>query len=517
MKHYIRQLSYCLLVLALITNHPASGAPAPAGDSKKATEVEQTDDSKGPQTSADSKKPASPKPAIHTVKKGPFKIEAELDGIFEAQNTTELVLRPEAWAIFKVLKVVEHGSRVKRGDLLVALELEKIDLAIGDLRREHEAADVAIKLAEQQFAALEQTVPMDLAAAERSRRQIKEDTDFYFKVGRAMAIKSVNRMLESAQFRLEYAEEELRQLEKMYQADDLTEETEEIILKRARRAVDSARFYLEREKIDHQQTLKVTIPRRDVGTKESARRSDLQLAGAKLGLPLALKKARLDLAKLKLDRSRSDEKLKKLLADRGAMTVKAPVAGVVYHGRFVRGKLSGGSPTSAGLREGAALPANQVFMTIVRPRPMLIRATVAEKQLQNVRAGIKGTAVPTGYADLKLTAIVSRVAAIPISSGAFDARITIALDPQADALMPGMTCKVKLVAYLKKDALTVPPKAVSTDELDHQKHYVYVLGKRGKSKKRPVMVGKRTDKKLEILGGLSAGEKILAEPPKEKP
>ena len=45
---------------------------------------------------------------------------------------------------------------------------------------------------------------------------------------------------------LEYEEEELRQLEKMYKADEATEETEKIVLKRARDTVKRAKFVLER-------------------------------------------------------------------------------------------------------------------------------------------------------------------------------------------------------------------------------------------------------------------------------
>ena len=88
------------------------------------------------------------------------------------------------------------------------------------------------------------------------------------------------------------------------------------------------------------------------------------------------------------------------------------------------------------------------------------------------------------------------------------------LDKDAKSVVPGMACKVKLTAYLKKDALTVPAKAVMTDELDDHP-YVYLLGKDGKSAKRPVTVGEKTDKLVEILKGLAEGEQVLLEAPKD--
>ncbi len=82
--------------------------------------------------------------------------------------------------------------------------------------------------------------------------------------------------------------------------------------------------------------------------------------------------------------------------------------------------------------------------------------------------------------------------------------------------MPGMTCKVKLVSYLKKDAISVPLKAVATDEMDEQKHFVYVQPKTGKPRKQAVTLGQKTEKQVEILKGLAEGDKILAEAPKDE-
>ncbi len=514
MKRKICQFGCCLLVLTLLANHPAVGAPAEdSKDPKDAKSSPETKDSEKPDATKSTEKPAAAKPAIHTVKKGPLKIEASLDGVFEAQNATEVILRPKVWATLKVLKAAEHGTAVKRGDLLVTLDTEKIDRAIADLRAEHKIANLGVGAAEQALATLEKTTPMDLAAGLRAHQNSQDDLDYYLKVTRPLALKSAEFSLKSAEQYVEYQREEVRQLEKMYKADDLTEETEEIILKRARNALERAEFSFKRTQILHERTMKVEMPRRYLARKESAKRAALAWNDVKAGLPVALQKQRLELKKTKIVRERSEEKLNDLLADRAAMIVKAPCDGIVYYGKAVRGKFS--STTSTEIRAGGAIAANKVFMTIVQPRPLLIRASVAEKDLGKISAGIKGTAQPTGFPDMKLSAIVNRLGTIPMSAGGFDARIAVALDSQAEAVMPGMTCKVKLVTYQNPSALTVPPQAVSTDESDERKHYVHVVGKKGKSKKRYVKVGKRTDKAVEILEGLSEGDKILSESPKK--
>ncbi len=112
------------------------------------------------QKTADEKKPAgekeaAAKPSTQKLKKGPFRIEVSLDGIFEAQNQAELFIRPQEWAAFSVLKAVEHGAVVKQGDLVLALDTEKIDRVIADLRAEVELNELALKQATAQLAAME--------------------------------------------------------------------------------------------------------------------------------------------------------------------------------------------------------------------------------------------------------------------------------------------------------------------------------------------------------------------------
>jgi multidrug efflux pump subunit AcrA (membrane-fusion protein) len=222
------------------------------------------------------------------------------------------------------------------------------------------------------------------------------------------------------------------------------------------------------------------------------------------------------LEKLKIQQTLTHERLLKLVDDRTAMTVKAPCNGIVYYGKCARGKW--GSATDP-LHRGSTIMPNEVFMTIVEPRPLLAHVTVPEAQLQYLRGGLKAVVEPAGYSDQKLSGIVERVGAIPISAGSFDAQIALATDgPAEEALMPGMACTAKLVPWKKADDLAVPSKAVFSDDLDVQRRFVYVVAKKAgaKAEKREVTLGKRNDKQVEILSGLHAGEEILLERPKDE-
>ena len=89
---------------------------------------------------------------------------------------------------------------------------------------------------------LEQSTPLSLASRKRSKEQSEEDLAYFEKTDRTHREKAAKQNLKRSTDYLSYAKEELEQLQKMYAADDLTEETEEIILTRAKNSVASAQF-----------------------------------------------------------------------------------------------------------------------------------------------------------------------------------------------------------------------------------------------------------------------------------
>jgi multidrug efflux pump subunit AcrA (membrane-fusion protein) len=410
---------------------------------------------------------------------------------------------------------VKHGARVKKGEVLVTFDTEKLDRTIDDLRADLKLAELSLQQSEEQLRAMEKTTPMDLEGNERAARTTEEDRRYYFDKQRPYQLKLAEHQLKSAKNMLEYQQEELRQLEKMYKADDVTEETEEIVLKRARDQVETAKMYVESAQMRHDYTVQFNTPREDERVKDVSQRNRLEIDKARIVLPISLQRQRLEIEKLRVARLRSDERLKKLLADRELMTVKSPGEGVVYYGKCTRGKFSDAGVIAEMLRRNGIVQPNQVFLTVVQPQALTIRAAVAEDQVHRLRPGVAGTAVPTAYPSLKLPVTLSRIGDIPISTGSFDAQVKVTLDKDARSVMPGMGCRVKLVSYLKKDALTVPAKALMTDEVDDHT-FVYVQAKDGKTSKCPVTVGQKTDRQAEIVKGLAEGEQVLLEAPKEK-
>ncbi len=453
--------------------------------------------------------PEAPKPTTHTVKAEPFKIEAQLKGVFESPHVAEIVFHPEAWTELTVLDAAAPGTPVKKGDTILRLDTQKIDEALKDAEAALAAMDPTLKTAQEELVAMEKTLEMDLAAAERAKQYADEDLKRYTDIDRPSAVKQANMAVKNAANYLEYETEELRQLEKMYKADDLVEETEEIILKRQRDTVERLTFALELAKQKAEQTLKVDLPRQDITTRENATRQAINLAKAKVAIPAALAKKRLEVEKLKTDQARAAEKLAKLRKDREAMVAKSPADGVVYCGPCVRGAWP---RLGQRLERGAMLKAHDVVMTVVQAKDLFVRATVPEDQLERLAAGAQAEVVPVGYPSTKLAAKLDAVTPVPVTPGNFDARLSLSVPKDAPPLVPGMNANVKVTSYEKKDALVVPTAALVGEGDDT---FVYVQKAPGAPEKRAVIVGKRADGKAEIVKGLNPGEVVMLEKPQK--
>jgi hypothetical protein len=302
----------------------------------------------------------------------------------------------------------------------------------------------------------------------------------------------------------------------MYKADDITEETEQIVLKRAHDNVDRAKFSAEMSQVFHDLNQQYTIPRGDDQITDLTRRKAIETEKTKVTMPLALQRQRLEVERVRTQHKLLEERLKRMTADRQFLTTKATTDGIVYYGKIFKGRTSDSTSLSEMLRHHNGVPTGQVIMTVVQPRPLCIRTAVPENQLSELRPGVQGTATPVAFPDVDLPVTLDSVTDIPTSPGSFEARVTVVIKNKPKLLMPGMSCKMKMVPYLKRDALCVPPSCIVTDEVDEQKQSVEVLGKDGKPVSRPVTVGRKTDKQIEILEGVKAGDKVVLEPEKDK-
>jgi RND family efflux transporter MFP subunit len=455
----------------------------------------------------------------HKVEPKRLRIDLALEGTFVADKMTEVPLRPDSWSEYEIVEVASLGAKVHKGETLFKFDPKKINEAIEDLELEQRLAELTILKADEELPRVEKTLKMDSEAADRTDRETKEDYKRYTEIDRPMTIKSAEFMLKYYKFNLENAKEELEQLEKMYKADDLTEETEEIVLKRQRTEVEMAEFSLERGKLMVDEVLNVSLPRADIQMKEMLERTGLAKARAETALSLDLKRGRYEQEQRKLARKKALDKHSKLLADRELMEIKSPADGIVYYGQCVNGKWTDASSLEAKYQPHSNVAAGSVLMTIVDERPLTITAQLDEGKLPEVSKGQAAkVALPAEDSD-RLDGKVKSISTIPVATGKFEINFTPEADSIPEWIVAGMNCKVNVTTYNKADAIVLPKKAVHDDEADPDKHYVWIVpsdDSDAKAERREVKLGKRKEDDVEITKGLKKGDIVSLEDEDEK-
>jgi multidrug efflux pump subunit AcrA (membrane-fusion protein) len=367
----------------------------------------------------------------------------------------------------------------------------------------------AREIARAELINLESTTPSTLESAERGRRRADEDYSYFASVDRAEREKAIELSVKSAEERLANAQEELDQLLKMYKADDLTEETEEIILKRQKFSVESSEYFLENAKRNAKRGLEVTIPREGENLKSQKQEQELAWELSRVTLPRGFEQKRLTVDKLETEQTESEEKLADLKSDRNLLVVRAPRSGFVYYGDNEFGKWSTGAALVKKLVPSGKLAPREVFMTIVDPDDLVIKAVVPENKLARLETGIRGEASPVSNPDVKLPVKLEELSYIALPSGGFLATLSMKKRGR-DRIMPGMSCNVVFGDIEKEDILIVPKTAVFKDAGNS---FVYMDSEESSPEKREVETGEQDDRMIEIKRGLKSGDKILLKKP----
>ena len=273
----------------------------------------------------------------------------------------------------------------------------------------------------------------------------------------------------------------------MYTEDELTEESEEIVLKRARRSVESAGRSKDRALQRVKREREMTMPRDVKSREDSLKRAELSYQKSEVTLPIKKEKAELALAKAKFDFEKKQEALEELYADQKKMNVLSPMDGVLYYGKCVRGKwVNGAGSTKRRLEKDKKVTAKSVIMTIVDPGQMIIRANLDESKLGSLSTGMQGTAMLKTAGKQKMPVTVKSVGKIPLDGGKYDCQIEIGEMNRDAQVMPGMGCKLSFLVHESEEALVAPKASVFSDD-GGITHYVFVVDGE-ESEKRMVQV-----------------------------
>lgn len=440
-----------------------------------------------------------------TLEMKPFFIAHSLDATSLPDTASPIRLDAEAWIAFKVVTIADHGSSVKKGDAILVFETQDIDRKLADTKQAIATSTLNLAQAELDFAALEKNVPEQLARLERAAAVAAEELEHFNKTARKSAEESAGFDLKRREQILASFKEELKQLTKMYAADDITEETEEIILQKQLDAVEAAEFALRMEILNHQRTIKVSLPRQLTALTERRDDTALSLDKGTKDLPRSVELKKLEIAALRTGLERDGKTLADLQKDRALFEIKAPADGLFYHGSIEDGKWTAGE-TIKTLQPGGAAPLGKTFATFIpsTAKPLL-QAFPNQATARVLAVGAEGVAIVPGREDIAIPVSLKSIAATPAPDLTHPATFT-ATWPENLSTVPGQSLQIRVVSHNNDKAITVPTKALNYGPKGWT---VEVKLADGKTENRPVTRGRSDAENTEITAGLEAGQVVI--------
>ncbi len=440
-----------------------------------------------------------------TLEMKPFFIAHSLDATALPDATTPILLDAEAWENFKIVSIADHGSVVKKGDALIVFETEEIDKKLADTKQAIATATLNLAQAELDLATLEKTVPEQLARLKRAAAEAAEELEHFNKTARKSAEESAGFDLKRREQILASYKEELKQLTKMYEADDATEETEEIILQNQLDQVEAAEFALRMEILNHKRTLEVSQPRQLTALTQNRDDTALSLDKGSKDLPRSVELKKLEVAALKTGLERYGKTFADMEKDRALFEIKAPADGIFYHGAIEDGKWTTGDLIKT-LVPGGAAPVGKTFATFIpsAAKPV-IQAFPDQATARVLAVGAEGVAIVPGREDIAIPVSLKSIAATPAPDLTHPATFT-ATWPDNLSAVPGQSLQIRVVSHNNDKAITVPTKALAYGPKGWT---VEVKLADGKTEKRPVTRGRSDAENTEITAGLEAGQVVI--------
>ncbi len=374
-----------------------------------------------------------------------------------------------------------------------------------DARRTLATQALSLAQAELDFKLLQETAPNKLESIRRTAEMAKEENTYFIQTRRKAYEDRAGQEMKRSEQMLANQREELKQLTKMYEADDVTENTEEIILVRQQDAVAAAEFALHMEILDHKRTLEVTLPREAQTLADSERDTATALKKAEVEIPRSIELNQLALESLKTANLRAKQDLADLEADRNLFEFKAPADGWFYHGPIENGHWSPAEIAKNLILHGQ-LPIHRAFATFVPTSAKLdLVSFLDDASARALRPDLIGIATLPGREDLEIPVKLLKLATAPGPDGTYRADLSVTwpadLTPAA-----GATAQIRLIAYQQPSAISVPTQAISFEASGWT---VEVKLADGKTEHRPVKRGRISNEETEILSGLDVGQVIV--------
>ncbi|UCD49602.1 MAG: efflux RND transporter periplasmic adaptor subunit [Phycisphaerales bacterium] len=446
--------------------------------------------------------------ATFVAKRGPLTISVLESGTIKSRE--QVIIKNEVEGRTNIISLIQEGTHVKKGDLLVELDASTMD----DDRIEQEIrtmnAEAAYINAEQTLEVVKNQAASDVNVAELTLEFTKEDLAQYKQGQYPNDETAAINAIEIAQERLTRDEETLKWSERLY-AEKYISQTE---LQADRLTVSQAKNNLELAENDLKLLQEFTRKRQIKQLSSDVEQAEMALFRAKA-------KARADVVQAEAEFKASEQqflqekaRLAKLMDQISKATIYAPADGMVIYATTAR--RGGWRDNREPLDEGVEVFERQELIYLPTADSAMAEVDIHEASLEKVRLGLPALITVDALPGQKFVGTVGRISPLPDPQSMWmnpDLKVynsDVYLDRESADLRTGMSCKVEIIVAQYEDGIYVPVQAVIRVS---GQPTVYVVKEDGTVEERSIEIGLDNNRMVRITDGLSEGEVVWLAPP----
>lgn len=404
---------------------------------------------------------ASSDAIVHTVTRGELIVSVTEQGTLESSNNVEIKCRVRGDSV--ITSVVESGTVVQPGDVLVQLETLAIDEEISERTKFYHLA--------------ESGAARSAADVARAKLAIKE----YEQGQYVSSLASLEKQLAVAESRLLNATNREKHA-KMMRRSEFASELE----------VEEKEFSVEQAKLNVELTKTQIEVLKDFTKKEQLVRLNGELRAAEATHKANVERAFADKKRLE----RAQEEL-------GFCTIKADRPGMVIYPTGEEWK------EAPDIEEGATVHKDQILLLMPDLKQMQVKVGIHESIVDRVKPGMLANVTlnkTTVVGEVTYVAAVAKPASWWTGTAVkYDVVVEL---PEMDGLKPGMSVEAEIMIATHDDVVTVPTTAV----METADGFASWVTDGNSVKRRSVTPGDSNEMFLQIQDGLEAGEQVILDP-----
>jgi len=445
---------------------------------------------------------------LFTVQRMDFKVTSTASGELKAKQQTEI--RSEVEGRSTITEIVDEGSFVEEGDVLVRLSDDEIKKNLDNELLNYESAKSALISAETSLEIQKSDNDSALRKALLEVELAQLAFDKWLNGDVKEKENEIALSIDRGERELERVAKKLKRSENLFKEDFLSEDQMDL----DRIAYIEAVSKLKTAKLqrDVYETYTYVKESKELNSKLDESKAELDRVKSKNASQIANKDA--DLSKARQQAAIRKTQVEKLQETLKKTVITAPTAGLVVYATSVqpswrwdnRGPLVVGREVRHN-EDLIVLPDTAVMMSAIK-----VHETLVSKIVKGQIATVTIDAVP----GKTFPGVVDSIGIVAVSGGwrdannrEYDVKIALSIDGNAYDLKPSMRCEAQIVMKEVTDAIAVPVHAVFTEG---SAQYVY-LAEGNRFRKRIVEVGDRSDTFVAIIDGLAENDRVLLREP----